>query len=120
MSNSERLAMSDACVFCKIIEGSIPSNKIDENDDIVVIKDRVPKAPVHYLIIPRKHVPDVASLQDVDALVAGKILLMARDISHKLDGDKSFRLIANTGKGAGQSVFHVHFHFLSGKQFSDF
>lgn len=108
------------CIFCKIIAQQIPSKFIAENDDVVVIQDIAPKAPVHYLIIPKEHLKDVQSMDEAHANVAGKMMLMAKEISKKLSGSQAFRLIINNGPDAGQSVFHLHYHFLSGKRMLDF
>ncbi len=111
--------MQESCIFCKIVNRQIPSNVIAQTDDIIVIQDIVPKSPTHYLIIPKKHIKDVAHLQESDKDLAGSILLMAKKLSDDFKLP-AFRLISNTGSEVGQSVFHVHFHFLAGKRFADF
>lgn len=111
--------LHQSCVFCSIIRGEIPATKIYENDKLIVIKDIAPKAPVHLLIIPKIHVPDVAALTEADAVFAAAMLLVTAELKKQLTGSHAFRLIANTGADVGQSVFHVHFHFLSGKMMSD-
>ena len=108
------------CIFCKIVDGKIPATIIDQNDQVMVIKDLYPKAPTHYLIIPKKHVCDIASLDKETANLMGSIALMAQKIAHEKLNDAAFRLIINNGPDAGQSIFHLHCHFLSGKKMSDF
>ena len=112
--------MSDQnCIFCKIINKQIPSKIIAENDDIIVIQDIHPKAPVHFLIIPKIHVADVASLAADQVALTGKMMLIAQELSHNLSGSKAFRLVINNGVDAGQVIYHLHMHFLSSKQMLD-
>lgn len=109
--------MNQDCIFCKIIAKQIPSKPIQETDDIIVIADIAPKAPIHYLIIPKKHIKNIQSTTDADQALLGKILLMAKTLSENLSGNQEFKLIANNGASVGQSVFHLHVHFLAGKNF---
>lgn len=112
--------MVSSCIFCKIIAKQIPSTFIAENDQLIVIKDIHPKAPIHYLIIPKKHLADVAEFQSDDVALAGAMLLMAKELSAQLSGSKAFKLMVNNGADVGQSVFHSHMHFLAGKKMADF
>lgn len=112
--------MQNSCIFCKIIAKQIPSTVIAETDDIIVIKDINPKAPVHYLIIPKKHIKDLTELELQDVELAGNMVLMAKQLSQELSGPQAFRLIVNNGADAGQCVFHAHVHFLAGKKMAEF
>ena len=112
--------MQSSCIFCKIIAKQIPSTVIAENDDILVIKDIHPKAPIHYLIMPKKHVADITGFEESDANIAGQMFLMAKQLAKGLQGSKAFKLLVNNGADAGQMVFHSHIHFLSGRKFTEF
>lgn len=98
------------CIFCKIINGEIPSTKLYENDYIIAIEDINPKAKVHSLVIPKIHIESLNELED-EKLMA-EILKGVREVC-KIKGIKSYRLHVNTGKEEGQIVFHLHFHVLS-------
>lgn len=106
--------LDTSCIFCKIIQGSIPATVIQENKFVKVIKDIHPKAPTHYLIIPKKHILDLANLTDIDQPFGWEMLKIASIIA-KENSIKGFNLISNNGKTAGQSVMHLHFHFIAGK-----
>src|SRR3990170_3320564 len=94
------------CVFCKIINRQLPSDIITETKELIVVKDIAPKATIHYLIIPKKHISDISALEAADQQLAGSAILMAKELGQKLVGSKDFRLISNNGVGAGQCVFH--------------
>jgi len=106
--------MNDNCIFCKIIAGAIPSKKIYETEDVLVIQDISPKAPIHYLIIPKTHIPNIQSCTAQDISLLGTILLTAQQLSAQLPGNPEFKLISNNGSSVGQTVFHIHVHFLAG------
>ena len=104
------------CVFCKIIDGSIPSTKIYEDEEFLAFRDIHPAAPTHVLIVPKKHVPSLNELDDPE--LAGKLLLAVAKVARMLGVEKAYRTIFNTGAGAGQSVFHIHAHILAGRDMS--
>ena len=102
--------MSD-CIFCKIIAGEFGTEFVYENEHAVVFKDINPKADIHLLVVPRKHVESLNELDD--EVLLGKLMMTVKDATKKL-GIKSYRTVINTGKEAGQEVFHLHIHILSG------
>lgn len=101
-------------IFTKIINREIKSEIIDETEDLIVIKDISPQAPIHFLIIPKKQFENISAMECGDEIYGAKIFLMAKKLSEKIPGEKDFKLIINNGKLAGQCVFHMHAHFLAG------
>ena len=111
--------MSD-CIFCKIIKGDIPSSKVYEDDKILCFKDIAPMAPVHLLVIPKEHIQSAEFITDdnadVVAYIFSKIPVIAKQVGLSESG---YRVITNHGKDARQSVPHLHFHILAGKELPD-
>jgi len=104
------------CVFCLISDGKIPSAIVYEDEELIAFKDINPEAPVHILIVPRKHIPSLAELSDNDMSLISKIYIVAKKLAKDfLIIDKGFRIVANCGKDGGQSVNHLHFHLLGGR-----
>lgn len=107
--------MSD-CIFCKIASKTIPSKLIYEDDQIVAFDDLRPQAPVHSLVIPKRHVASVQELGEQDqALLARLLLACTKIVTLKGLAENGYRLVTNTGRDGGQSVFHLHFHVLGGR-----
>lgn len=109
--------MSDDCIFCKIAQKEIPSNFVYEDDTVVAFKDLEPQAPLHVLIVPKKHIASLLAVQAEDQKLMGHITgevipQLAKELGVAADG---FRIIANTGVDGGQTVQHLHFHLLGGR-----
>ena len=102
----------DNCIFCKIINGEFGTEFVHENEYAVVFKDINPKADIHLLVVPRVHVESLNELDD-ETLLA-KLMMTVKEVTKKL-GIKSYKTVINTGKEAGQEVFHLHIHILAGK-----
>ena len=105
------------CIFCKIARKEIPSSLVYEDETVVAFKDLEPQAPVHVLVIPKKHNESLLALTDEDKALVGRILAdvvpqLARELGV---AEKGFRVVANTGEEGGQSVKHLHFHLLGGR-----
>lgn len=105
--------MSD-CLFCKIAAGEIPSNKVYEDDLCYAFYDIDPQAPTHFLVIPKAHIPSAAAVTGENSAVVGHIFEVIANVTKDL-GIESFRVVSNIGAEAGQSVFHLHFHVLAGR-----
>ena len=105
------------CIFCKIINKEIPSNIVYEDNEILAFRDINPVAPVHILVIPKKHISSVIDLKEEDELLIGKIYTVINKITKQESIDeKGFRVIVNCGEDGGQEVKHLHFHILGGKK----
>jgi len=103
------------CIFCKIVNGKIPAEKLYEDADMIIIKDISPQAPVHLLMIPKEHYANVLEMNEKQAITLGKCIKKLAEFA-KDSGIESFRIISNTGSDACQSVFHLHVHLLGGRQ----
>jgi histidine triad (HIT) family protein len=105
------------CPFCRIVARQSPADIEYEDDDVVAFKDIYPKAPVHILIIPKRHIASLLTVESGDAEVLGRCLLAARRLGElKGFGERGYRLSVNTGPDGGQIVYHIHFHFTAGRR----
>jgi histidine triad (HIT) family protein len=107
------------CLFCRIVARETPAELDYEDDHVVAFKDIYPKAPVHLLIVPRRHIASIAAMEPDDVDVIGRCLLAARRLGEmKGFADRGYRVSVNCGPEGGQHVYHVHFHFLAGRRAS--
>ena len=108
------------CIFCKIMNGDIPSTKVYEDELCFAFKDIEPLAPTHFLVIPRKHVASAAEVEGEMEAVVGHIFGVITRLSKEMGFDKGYRVVTNCGADAGQTVHHLHFHVLAGKELGSF
>jgi histidine triad (HIT) family protein len=114
----------DNCIFCKIAAGQIPSKTIYEDNDLIAFHDINPAAPVHFLIVPKQHIPTLSDCQDVHASLLGKMMILAPKLAHEQGcayspssdgrGTGGFKTLFNTGPDGGQEVYHLHLHVIGG------
>ena len=102
------------CIFCKIVKGEIPSRKVYEDDDMLAFHDINPLAPVHFMVIPKKHVDSLATVDDSWAPVLGRMMAMAGRLAKQAGSPEGFRTIVNTGRIGRQDVYHLHIHIIGG------
>lgn len=104
------------CIFCKIVEGKLPSTKVYEDDKVVAFQDLYPAAPVHILVIPKKHIVSLDAATEEDQDLLGHLLLTIQKVAREQGLDEEgYRVVNNIGKNGGQTVFHIHFHLLGGR-----
>ena len=107
------------CLFCRLIAGDIPADKVHDDDLVVAINDVNPVAPVHQLLMPRQHIRSAAALTDDDATWLGRLFAVAAELAQKAGlPERGYRLVTNVGRDGGQSVPHLHVHLLGGRAFS--
>lgn len=111
--------MMEDCVFCKIRKGELPSAKLYEDDDFMIIKDINPQAKIHLIAIPHMHVPYIDMMTEEGALLLGKIMSKISHMQEELGLTEGYRLIINQGENAGQTVGHVHIHILGGEKLDE-
>jgi histidine triad (HIT) family protein len=110
--------MAEKTLFTRIIDGEIPGSFVYQDEHVVAIRDINPAAPVHVLVIPRKPIPSLAELEEGDLEIAGRILLAVRKVAEQEGLSRGYRVVVNTGDEGGQTVPHLHFHILGGRQLS--
>lgn len=104
------------CLFCKIADKEIDSDIVYEDDHVIAFNDINPQAPHHLLIIPRKHIATINDIDGTDTALLGKLFIAAKNIARQLDVDENgYRVVMNCNRDAGQTVFHLHLHFLAGR-----
>ena len=110
--------MAADCLFCRIVAGTIPADRLHEDDLVVAIRDIAPRAPTHILLMSRRHIASAADLTDADGPMLGRLFAVAADLA-RADGiaDDGYRLVSNVGRWGGQTVDHLHFHLMGGRAF---
>lgn len=104
------------CLFCKIINGEIPSEKVYEDEEILAFKDIHPKAPVHILVIPKKHISSAMKIEEQDEALIGKMFTVIKKLAKEFGLENGYRIVNNCGSDGGQEVMHLHLHLLGGKK----
>lgn len=107
------------CIFCKIISGAVPSKFVYEDDQVVVFDDLHPQAPVHMLVVPKRHIPRLMDAVPEDEALLGRLLGVANRVAKDRGvAEEGYRVVINVNRGAGQVVFHLHLHVMGGRKFA--
>ena len=107
------------CIFCKIVNGDIPSTKVYEDESVIAFKDLNPQAPVHILVIPKKHYNNVLDVEENDNIISKIYLAINKIAKQEKFEERGFRVINNCGRDAAQTVMHMHFHIIAGKKLGE-
>ena len=106
------------CLFCRIVAGEIPAERLHDDDLVIAIRDIAPRAPTHILLMPRRHMASAAELTDADGPMLGRLFAVAADLARGAGiADGGYRLVSNVGRGGGQTVDHLHVHLMGGRAF---
>ena len=109
----------ESCLFCKIVAGDIPSDKVHEDELVLAFNDINPVAPVHQLVIPKRHIASAADLNESDSALLGRLFAVSAELAVRAGlPDSGYRVVTNCGRDAGQEVMHLHFHMIAGRGFS--
>ena len=106
---------TDDCIFCRIARGEIPARKLFEDDEFVAFHDISPKAPVHFLLVPKQHVTNLYDVDESHRELLGRMLAMTGELARREGANDGFRVVVNNGRAGGQEVYHLHIHVLGGK-----
>lgn len=105
------------CIFCKIANGEIPATKVYEDDSVIAFNDLSPQAPIHVLIIPKEHISSAAKINESNSAIVAHIFEVAAKLGKDFCLENGYRIVNNCGEDGGQTVQHLHFHFMGGRQF---
>ena len=106
------------CLFCRIVAGEVPSDRVYEDDDVIAFRDIAPRAPTHVLVVPRRHVADAHALTDEDGPLLAALFAAVRRVADEAGLERGYRVVTNVGPESGQTVFHLLFHVLGGRPMS--
>ena len=110
--------MTSDCLFCRIVAGEIPSDRVHEDDQVIAIRDIAPRAPTHLRLLPRRHIASAADLVEADGPLLGRLFAVSASIARDLGiADDGYRLVSNVGRWGGQTVAHLHVHLMGGRAF---
>jgi histidine triad (HIT) family protein len=110
---------AEGCIFCQIVAGKLPSHIVYQDDSVMAFRDIHPKAPTHILVIPKKHIESLAVLKTDELSIVTHMIETANSIAREQGTSDAYRLVINTGSGAGQAVMHLHMHLLGNRRLSD-